>query len=235
MPLQDFVFFLTTEITIIMAPDSISSLLFSYLIQKKSMTVPGFGSFFVERLPAKNDFASKQFLPPSYSVAFDPEQLNVPDHQLEFLAFRTGKTAEQVKDQLSAWGQKLAARIQNSTKLTWPSLGDFTVGAEGNILYSPVALPAVGNPVGFTHVLRENIEHSLQVGEEEMSNTEMELFLEEQRDAHKTDTWRSASVILLILIILLLGYRFTLGSFDLKSPRLSPIHPAPIYPSYRII
>ena len=43
----------------------------SYLVQNKSINIPGLGTIHAEEIPAKNDIVNKQLLPPHYVFHFD--------------------------------------------------------------------------------------------------------------------------------------------------------------------
>jgi hypothetical protein len=219
-----------------MGSDSISSLLYGYLLQKGTMVVPSFGGFRVVRTPARNDFASKQIFPPSFSIVFDQSAQEIPTDQMVFLVNRTGTSRSHVTDQLLSWGQKLTERVKTSPELTWPEIGTFSVGSAGETQFAAIdTVGALAAPVGYRYVLREHIQHAVKVGEDERSNLEMESFFEEQKKTAMLARWKSVSILILILVTLVLGYRFSLGSFDFKSPRYNPVKPAPTMPTYRII
>ncbi len=46
-------------------------LISTYLIQNKSVSIPGLGTIYVERVPAQSDFVNRQLLPPAYHYRFD--------------------------------------------------------------------------------------------------------------------------------------------------------------------
>src|SRR5690606_16028798 len=47
------------------------NLICSYLLQHKSISIPGLGTIYVERIPAQSDFVNRQLLPPAYHYRFD--------------------------------------------------------------------------------------------------------------------------------------------------------------------
>lgn len=219
-----------------MTSDAIYSLLYRYLLQKSFMVVPSFGGFRVIRKPAINDFASKQVFPPSLSIVFDQSAQEIPADQIDYLVTRTGRSRDHVTEQLFSWGKTLTERVKTGPELTWPEIGTFSVGSAGETLFAPSdRAGTLATPVAYSHVLREHIQHAVKVGEDERSNLEMESYFEEQKKNARLDAWKSASIFLCILLALLLGYRFTLGSFDLKSPRYNPVKPLPTAPTYKII
>ncbi len=48
-------------------------LLYKYLILNKKLIVPGIGVFYIEREPAKLDFADKVFPSPAFQVGFNAQ------------------------------------------------------------------------------------------------------------------------------------------------------------------
>lgn len=219
-----------------MPSDSISRLLYNYLLQKGEMSVPGFGGFRINRLSAKNDFAAKQVLPPTRTLLFDHSFQQPSDHQLNFLVGKTGKPFNQLLDQLKVWGKRLSERVQANGTVVWPELGEFSIDERGSLHFTSVAtFNGFDTAVGYTHVLREQHQHTIKVGEDERTSNEMESYFEEQKQRATYFNWQAFSVFLLILMTVLLGYRFTLGSHDLKTHRYNPISPSISTPLYERI
>ena len=44
--------------------------LYSYLLQHKSLSIPGLGTIFIERVPAQSDFVNKQLTASIISFSF---------------------------------------------------------------------------------------------------------------------------------------------------------------------
>ena len=61
-----------------------NDILTSYLLQNKSISIPGLGSMYIERIPAQTDFVNKRILPPDYHFRFD-KYFDAPDK--DFFAY----------------------------------------------------------------------------------------------------------------------------------------------------
>jgi hypothetical protein len=83
--------------------------------------------------------------------------------------------------------------------------------------------------------LRPDAEHTIKVGEEEKTNTDMEVFFEEQRANASKNKWQKAAMVLFFMAALLLTIRFMFGSFDLLESRYNPLKIITPKATYRVI
>lgn len=217
-----------------MAGISVADLLRRYLFMKGNVSVPGIGLLLIETSSARNDFAEKMMYPPESTIRLDSTASSVPDEQLRYMAAKDGTSVELVEQKVKHWADDFSRRL-TAVPFAWEGIGTFSRSASGKLLFEP-AIPDANMvpPVAYTHIVRENIELTLRVGEEEKTNLEMETYFEEQKRSAFANRWIRSSLALLILALLVLLYRFTLGSFDMTSPRHDPVHPQDPVPGYRI-
>lgn len=121
-------------------------------------------------------------------------------------------------------------------KLEWMDVGSFSVSDEGEIGFAPKTVTTdFFLPVHYVHVLRPDAEHTIKVGEEEKTNTDMEVFFEDQRTSEAENKWQKAAWALVFMAVLLLAIRFMFGSFDFLESRYNPLKFITPKATYRVI
>jgi hypothetical protein len=83
--------------------------------------------------------------------------------------------------------------------------------------------------------LRPDAEHNIKVGEDERTNTDMEVFFEDQRANAGKNKWKKAALAMVFIAALLLAIRFMFGSFDLLESRYNPLKFVSPKATYRVI
>jgi len=212
------------------------SLLYRYFSLKGSVSIPGLGALSLKRIPAVNDFSGKQVLPPTQLFAFNTNINPSSGEQSQYIARLTGMDREHVDNELTLMGAELKNRLITERKLEWMDVGSFSLSDEGEIGFVPKTVTTdFFAPVHYKHVLRPDAEHTIKVGEEEKTNTDMEVFFEEQRANASKNKWQKAAMALFFMAALLLTIRFMFGSFDLLESRYNPLKIITPKATYRVI
>lgn len=212
------------------------SLLYRYFSLCGSVSIPGLGALSFKRIPAVNDFSSKQLLPPAQVLRFNANINPASGEQSTYIARLSGMKKEDVDNELKLLGEELKTRLMVERKLEWMDVGSFSVSDEGEIGFiSKTMTTEYFRPVQYVHVLRPDAEHTIKVGEEEKTNTDMEVFFEDQRANAGKNKWQKAAILLVFVAALLLGIRFMFGSFDLLESRYNPLKFITPKATYRVI
>ena len=212
------------------------SLLYRYFSLSGSVSIPGLGALSLKRIPAVNDFSSKQLLPPAQVLKYTANINPSSGEQSNYIARLSGLNKEQVDNELKILGEELKNRLMAERKLEWMDVGSFSVSDEGEIGFAPKTVTTeFFAPVHYVHVLRADAEHTIKVGEEEKTNTDMEVFFEDQRSNAGKNKWQKAALVLVLIAVLLLGIRFMFGSFDLRESRYNPLKFITPKATYRVI
>ena len=212
------------------------SLLYRYFSLKGSVSIPGLGALSLKRVPAVNDFSRKQVLPPTQLFKFNANIDPSSGDQSNYIARLSGMDKEQVDNELKLMGEELKTRLMAERKLEWMDMGSFSISDEGEIGFVPKTVTTeFFAPVHYMHVLRPDAEHTIKVGEEERTNTDMEVFFEEQRANASKNKWQKAAMVLFFMAALLLTSRFMFGSFDLLDSRYNPLKFITPKATYRVI
>jgi hypothetical protein len=212
------------------------SLLYRYFSLNGSVSIPGLGALSLKRMPAVNDFSSKQLLPPAQVLKFNANINPASGEQSNYIARLSGLKKEHVDNELKILGEELKARLMAERKLEWMDVGSFSVSDEGEIGFVPKTVTTeFFTPVHYVHVLRPDAEHTIKVGEDEKTNTDMEVFFEDQRANAGKNKWKKAALVLVSIALLLLAIRFMFGSFDLLESRYNPLKFITPKATYRVI
>jgi hypothetical protein len=212
------------------------NLLYRYFSLNGRVSIPGLGALSMVRIPAVIDFSTRQLFPPFQVLKFKTNNTDSTPEQSSYIARLSGMNSEVVDNELKLLGEELKNRLMAERKLEWMDVGSFSVSDEGEIGFTPKTVTTdFFLPVHYLHVLRPDAEHSIKVGEEEKTNTDMEVFFEDQRANAGKKKWQIAEWVLVLIAALLLAIRFMFGSFDLLESRYNPLKFITPKATYRVI
>lgn len=207
-----------------MQASELSRILYKYLILNGSMSIPDFGSFEVFTHHALNDFPSKKLLPPRQSIRFKKEINHNFVPLINYLQLRINATEDQIVRLLRDFSDQLKKKIYAEEQVDWDGIGSLITSPNGEINILTKADQAdYYEEKGYKQVLRENYQHSVLVGDEEKTNTEMIEFFEEETKQNKFTSWTFISFYILILAMAFLFIRMSMGNFSIMDPRHAPI------------
>jgi hypothetical protein len=186
-------------------------LLAKYLHQYKQLHLPGIGSFEVVEQPARLEYADRLIYPPQSEIRYS-ETGTLNDTQLEYLEQELGVDRFVVERQLQDFVQELKQRL-NGQPFTWYGLGTLLL-RQNRLEFRAEPLTNL-TPVDAHKVIRENAQHTVLIGEQEVQSGDVPEYL------HGTGRKRSIFVligwILLALAILFLLYYFYKEGFKPES------------------
>ena len=180
-----------------------------YLFQHKSISVPGLGTIFLERVPASADGGNSSFLPPLYYFRFD-KYFDAPDK--DFFSYIAGERHipdyEAIK-WYNEFSQNLRSRIRLDENVKWDDVGTLTKDYAGNIVFESVPQnPALLGPVPANIVIRKDVQHQLLVGDKEMDNYAMNEWLHPAPQEAQKQTWWIIPLVVIALAIAVIIIRF---------------------------
>lgn len=178
----------------------------SYLYQHRSISIPGLGTLYMERIPARTDFVNRQLLPPSFTFRFD-KYFDAPDREFfRYLASRQQLADFEVIRWYNEFAYDLRAKIRNREEANWEGLGIFRADENGEIFFEPDPIQSpVKTPVSAVRILRENVEHHLLVGDVERTNTEMPELLTEVHV--ERESWWTYAIIIAAVALTICCYQ----------------------------
>jgi hypothetical protein len=177
--------------------------LYQYFILYKQLTIPGIGTFVLERKAAENDFLSKQFLAPSYSVLLQTSGRVPAQKFFDWLAASINTSHREAFEQFNAFVSETKEQIEQGNRVEWEGIGTISSGIGGAIKFSPAQLFA-DEAVKAEKVIRQHAEHTVRVGEQEKTSAEMMEML--NHTTEKRSYWWPAAIILLVLGIFFTGW-----------------------------
>jgi hypothetical protein len=193
------------------------TLLSKYLLQYNRVCIPGIGTFEIVMLPSQLDVANKLISSPGYITRYKNEE-DLSDHQLHFLSNESTRS-ENAGNELFSFGEKLKGRIQNSS-FYWKGFGTLQY-TSSEIVFEPdrKQLEAM-QPVPAQKVLRENVQHSMLVGDQQMTSQQITEVLNPPK--HKRPWamivgWILLALALIAIVLFLYSRHFQISSTGLQT------------------
>ena len=193
-------------------PNSVFKQLTNYLLQYRQVSIPSVGTIRLVQQPAQLDVASKIITPPSYTTAINNDE-TVSDHQLMFLSAALQEEKDHVLKRLSALGQNLQSNMQESG-FNWKGIGWIGTSGEAEAVH-----PAILQPVRAERVMRPDAEHSVLVGDQELTSRHLadrkeagEVVPEKKRSVLMTVGWILLALAILFIVFMLYQGKFRIGA-----------------------
>jgi hypothetical protein len=178
----------------------------SYLHQHKSLSIPGIGTIYIERTPARSDFTNKQILPPGFHYRFD-RFFDSPDkHFFSFIARKKNIADYEAMQWYNEWAYEISAKLKADSIVFWEGVGALKRNDSGDVFFETFApIDAFLQPVPANRIIRTNTSHTMLVGDKELTNLQMTGYLHdnEKQPVRKTKWALYAFITGLLLIILL--------------------------------
>jgi len=185
--------------------------LYQYLILHRQLSIPGVGTFLLERKPADIDFANRVINPPSYTVALHHGNEKAPARQFNWLADALNMPVGDAIDSFNAFATNLKNEILAGKKLQWNGVGIFSKGLAGEIRFEATMKDSpAGEPIPAAKVLREKAAHTVRVGEDEKTSEEMMEFLNPAQKKRSYE-WITTLIVAILALIFLVWHFMQTG------------------------
>lgn len=181
----------------------------NYLVQYNKLSIPGLGTIFLERIPAQADFINKQLLPPSFHYRFD-KYFDVPDKEFfSYLAAQKEIPDYEAMNVYNEWAQQLKSSITATHELEWQEVGRLHRDMNGEVLFeSNGAVKLYMEPVTANRVIHSNAQHTMLVGDREVSTKQMTELLGEEEVFVEKESWWIYALIIAALAFIVLFFHF---------------------------
>ena len=175
-----------------------------YLVQHKSISIPGLGSLVAETIPAVTDFANRRILPMQVKFRFD-KYFDAPDREFfSYLAQQKNIADFEAIKWYNEFAYELRSRIRNEHKAEWEGVGVFKSEAGGDVVFESYPTPFECFPfVTAERVIRPDARHSILVGDKEKTNYEMTELLSDEVHKERASWWIWALIIAAIALVVL--------------------------------
>lgn len=144
--------------------------LVSYLLQHKSISIPGLGSMYIERLPAQTDFINRQILPPDYKFRFD-KYFDAPDKDFfTYLAQQMDTADYEAIKWYNEWAYDLRNKLRDGKKVNWKGIGELRMDVSGDIQFEAEGtLTGMMEPAPANRVIQQHSQRTMIVGDHEVT------------------------------------------------------------------
>lgn len=192
-----------------------NGVLYNYLLQHQSLSIPGLGTIYIERVPAQSDFINRQLLPPSYHYRFD-KYFDAPDKEFfTYLAMQNDLADYEAIRWYNEWAYELRNRIRSDNPVTIDGIGELKKDLSGEIVFEAQRLsPEYLAPVPAQRVIRSQAKHTVLVGDRELTNTQAVEVLHEETTTERTTWWIYALIVTAIALVILF-FHFYKNGFSL--------------------
>lgn len=184
----------------------------TYLLQNKSISIPGLGTIYVERIPVQSDFVNRQLLPPSYHLRFD-KYFDAPGKEFfTYIAARKKIEDYEAIRMYNEWALNLRASIGNNQIAALEGMGTLKRDFSGEVLFEaegPLSTVSVAVPA--ERILRSNSKHNMVVGDREYTNIEMNDYLNEVH-REKISWWIYALIVAAISLVAIFLHFYKTGN-----------------------
>ncbi len=197
-----------------------NGVLYSYLLQHKSISIPGLGTIFVERSPARVDFPNKRLLPPKFKFGFD-KYFDAPDK--EFFGYLSNQKAMADYEAMrwyNEWAFDLRNQIKTDHPVTLPGVGVLKKDLSGEIIFEPQSVVNSWlDPAPATKVIHSDARHTLLVGDREINSGDMSEWLGSSSDVKhvEKESWWVYAMILAAIALIVLFFHLYKNGLELNS------------------
>ncbi|HLA52496.1 MAG TPA: hypothetical protein VK618_04295 [Flavitalea sp.] len=180
-----------------------------YLTQKKSFSLPGIGTIYIERVPAQSDFVNRQLLPPFYHYRFD-RHFDSPDREFFiFLGARKGLEEQEAIRQYNEWTEQLRESLSSRKTSKLEGIGVLKKEAGGELRFEATNHPrSFDIKVHAERLIRSNASHHMLVGDRETTTVVMNDLLHDEHAVRERAWWIYVLVIIALVAVAALVYFF---------------------------
>lgn len=187
-------------------------LLSKYLVQYRRVCIPHIGTFELVQQSPKLNVADKSLKPPVFQARYLNLEI-IPQHQFDFLSPEAGK------EELMSFGEGLKNKIRQSG-FYWKGFGKLSFDFN-EIKFEPEEIRVEAlQPLAAEKVLRENVQHSMLVGDQEMTSQQVTEVLskpEHKRPLFIIVGWVVFILALIAILILLYTKHFQPGAAGMQT------------------
>jgi hypothetical protein len=187
--------------------------LYQYLILHKQLDVPGIGTFLLERKPADIDFVNKVVNPPAFTVALHHGSTTPSKKVFNWLATSLSISERDALIRFNDFALDLKNKILTGDKLQWSGVGTLSKGMAGEIRFeASMKDMKAGTPVPAVKVIREHAEHTVRVGEQQKTSSQMIEMLAPAEG--KKNYWWAVALIAGLVAFIFISLYFSSNGFN---------------------
>jgi hypothetical protein len=189
--------------------------LYQYLLNYKQLTLPAIGTFLLERKPAEADIASRMINPPVYTIALQSGVDSSSKKIYDWLASSLNVSDREAVIRFNDFSFDLKQRISSGNIIKWNGVGTLRKDSTGQLKFDPVNTLIFEQSVPAQKVIRKTAEHTVLVGEQEKTSTQMTEFL--SHSVRKRSYWWTFALVLGLLTIIFTLWYFSEHGLNISS------------------
>lgn len=200
-----------------------SGLLQNYLFQYKNLSLEGLGTLRLKTVAAELDFPNKLLQAPSAELVFAPQEQSAA-HLYQWLAREFNSSPFDARDQVQQFTSQILNELRLKKQFVWPVLGTFRQEEDGAIVFNASWKPvAIATPVVAERVIRTGASHTIRVGEDLRTNSEMEELITSLNRKPRKLWWVAALTLLLVAIAIIVVFVSDHASYWLRQSNYHPV------------
>jgi hypothetical protein len=167
------------------------------------ISLPGLGTIASEETSARIDFPNHLLYPPGFTITYSVEQKD--NHQLiNWIEQEEQINADEASAQIHAIAVTLRYELNHNAKTELKGIGSFIRNEDGQLIFAAdESLHAYLAPVHAGKIIRQDAEHTIRVGEDEKTNTEMQELLSAGEPKLSYKWWMGALALLVLAVVIL--------------------------------
>ncbi len=177
----------------------------AFLYQYENCPLPGVGTLYLEKQPARFEDAGKKIIAPNYTFVLNPDVL--PPGLLYSFVAQSAKTTEiQAEKNIQVFCNKIISLPKEGT-IELNGSGNFYRDEEGIISFREMNMQKELFPdLEVQKLVRKNEEHSMLVGDTETTNNRMTEYYAVDSSVKADKWWIGALIIFVISVALILWH-----------------------------
>ena len=182
-----------------------------FLALHHHLSLPGIGSFTVETIPAQINIANRSILPSNEKINFSNEILPSEKKFYSFLSEELSVDETQAQRSFIHFVDDLKSDLLDKKEILFKGIGKLIQPAD-EIIFKADELPVYYPELTAERIIRKNTTHTVRVGEDERSSTEMHTHhLQTKEKIINGEKWWIPALILAIIgIAAIVGYYMVL-------------------------
>lgn len=181
-----------------------------YFILYKKLSLPGIGWFSAEETVARLDFTEKKLHAPSQLINFYPQAALPNKVFFQFLAEELAVEETQAIRHFNEFVFDLKDQLNAAGSIALPGIGKLYRNEKNEYQFqSDNWMNEYFPDLSAERIIREGAEHTIRVGEEEKTNTQMHEMLFAEKSTPADYWWLYAVILALLGIAALIYYNYT--------------------------
>ena len=150
-------------------------ILHQYLIQHKSLSLPGLGTLELQNIPAISNFSDHMIEPPMQKIIFDDVH-DAPDKDLfQYVASRWQIEEWEAIKRVNDFSYELKNKLKEGDEIVWDKVGVLRLDLSGSItLEAKTITYDFMEPAPANRIIRVNANHTILRGDTEVSESFMQ-------------------------------------------------------------